>query len=510
MNILPNWSFEGDGQGQWTRKTHTGEEFGNWFTPEGGWVGWWDTNKPRPEAHVIPFEDPYIGPPARVYEGHYAVKMHKSFEAWTGGHYAIVDGLTPGRRYRTGFMAHAWANHDGLPHAGDPNCAPMGCGPLWVVEEFLPPLNGNPVNDAWWAALFQVGAQSLAPGQAPDPFYNVEWGANAAIYNMYQPVPTLEFEATQSKVAIYLRAAFKWQFRNNDAYMDGGFLREVEGPEPREYDRTYVLLPNNQPFDPQEQMRITGLNPGLTIGPSADDAAIDHPYLKSRTVISYKPHTWGGVTALEAFWREYYDFPKAGDTVEYREMAEPVPTGDLLWQCDPQWRDYVFGDNNCHQTLCQVGCFVVNLAMAQRFFHIKDDATPVTVDTALGSSAYVGCVANWGGNPTQYAQALRLKVTRTTSDAVADAHLAEGKCAMAEVSPVSREHFVLVVEKVGNRYHMLDPYRNVEAWLDTIYSGIDSWRLIDKVEPPSTLNLVGLHLQQEVGDWLEASEPPKH
>lgn len=511
-NLLANWGFEGNGHGEWTRATHTGEEFDNWFTPE-GFVGWWDPRQARPEAHVIPFEPPYVGPPARVYEGHYAVKIHKSFEPWTGGHYQIVEGLDVGQHYLTGFMAHSWCNHDGLPHAGDPNCAPMGCDIIWCPEEFLPPLNGDPVNDAWWAALFQVGVQFLEPGQQPDPTNNVEWGQAAAIYNGYHPPPPLGFDALKPRAVVFLRAALRWGYRNNDAYMDGAFLHVDEDPPPtHRYERTYVLLPDMKPFDPGEQARISALHPGQTVGPSADDAFINHPYLDLRHVIAYKPQTWpGGKTGLEEFGQRLYDFPGANGSIEYREEPPP-PNPWLLGQRDPLWADAPFGDANCHSAVGQQGCFITTLGMAQRFYDINAGATPVTVDAALGPAGYAGCVANWRGQSALYQRALRLRVSDGTSGQ-AVAHLSAGGCAMAEMLPTTREHFVLVYEaSQPGTYTALDPWPGEHGQeREFNVNEAQSWRIVSHIPPPlQDIPRISLHLQSMVPgieSFLQTAKP---
>ena len=81
MTILVNGSFEGG----WTRKTLTGQEFGEIFVPEGWTAFWREGGLPipwdplnligyaRPEMAVINKEAPYLDPP-RIYDGTRAVK----------------------------------------------------------------------------------------------------------------------------------------------------------------------------------------------------------------------------------------------------------------------------------------------------------------------------------------------------------------------------------------------------------------------------------------------------
>ena len=109
-NLLSNPGFNGD----WWRKTHTGQEFGEIFVPV-DWVAFWkevesgdpDVKVCRPEMHVINFEPPYIDPP-RVYEEPRAVKAFTFFCNHDLGYYQEVNGLTVGARYIFEAQAHAW------------------------------------------------------------------------------------------------------------------------------------------------------------------------------------------------------------------------------------------------------------------------------------------------------------------------------------------------------------------------------------------------------------------
>lgn len=504
QNLLQNSSFEGDGHGEWVRAHHSGNQYGNWFTPI-SWTGWHDERAARPEAHVIPFEPPFVGPPARVYDGHYAIKMHKSFEPWMGGHYQIVSGLEPGQYYEAGFMAHAWCNQDGLPHAGNANCAPVGCGPIWRLETALPPLNGNAVNDAWWAALFQAGVQFLGPTNRPDPTYNVFWGPAAAIYNAYQRTAPFTFEAQTERVCLFLRAALRWGFRNNDAYIDSAFLRLSAEPAERSYERTYVLYWPGASIN--EQLRIAEENPGVTIGPSADDAALDHRFLEKTTIVCYRPQKWGGKDALEDFWQTYYEFPDetAGDEIIYREDYEPPPPNfNLLWQRDPRWSGRRFGDASCGATIGDAGCFITCLAMAQRFYGIDVNATPVTIDSALGADGYDGCMAAWRLNNSYYERALEIGISDGSTYSIIE-HLQVGGCAMAEIAPGPPQHFVLAVEAdiETSSIKVLDPWPPEERWMRA--ADVESWRLLRVAEPSGQdmATRVGLHVQGWIPGILE-------
>ena len=344
---MQNPGFEGISRpGGYTHNTLTGEVHGNFVSPD-EWTGWWDETGPRrrPETAMIFREAPYIGPPARIsVRGDWAVKMQLPFHPWTGGYVQVVD-VEPGETYRTGYMAHAWANHDGFPNNDDPGCSACGCGPIWVLEESLNPLNGDPANDAWWAARFQVGIQHLAPGDVPDPTYNVQWQSAAAIYNVYQPVPTIEFEAAESRVAVFIRCEFLWGFRNNDAYIDGAFFYkltdEPDPPDPpddacdgrarEEYERVYVLLPPDATGTEMRYLIDKYWDNRFTFGFSADDAGIGCG-LKSRRVIAVRPDAWP--EDLELFFAVHYP----------GVIYEVEPPQVLLGQRDPTWANEGFGE----------------------------------------------------------------------------------------------------------------------------------------------------------------------
>jgi len=465
------------------------DEFDNIWPPI-GWTAWWidrlvndgsppDQKTGRPEFHTLtvpPFPDP-----VRLRSGEKFAKLHTFFRTHYAGWLQQVP-VTASCAYQFSIYAHSW--YSGC--STKPHTFPL------LVDCRTPASDSHDI--------LQVGIGPGGDEQSPLSD-KIIWGEPVEIYGGYAQPLVVEAAAQSDVITVWLRSWTNYALQHGDVYFDDAKLVEVEPPY--HYERTYVLLPNNQPFDPEEQQRITKLNPGMTIGPSADDSAIGHKFLTKTTVISYKPQTWGGIDALEAFWREYYDFPRPQDVIEYREVPDPPPSGLLQWQCDLRWGNYVFGDNNCHQTLCDAGCFITNCSMAQKFYDIDPDATPTSIDAALGPAGYAGCVANWAGNPGLYATALQLEIEKTLDNAVADAHLAKGNVAMAEVSPVSREHFVLVLKKIGGRYWCADPYKNVEGWLDTFYSSIDSWRLVTKVDPghPDNEGRIGPHLQQEVGDW---------
>ena len=244
-----------------------------------------------------------------------------------------------------------------------------------------------------------------------------------------------------------------------------------------------------------------------TVGFSADDAGVDAPGLTRRSVIAYRAEAWP--TDLETFFDTYY--PDLDSYVE-RPLGEPPSPPDdiLLAQRDPEWKDEAFGDRNCRSTIGQQGCFITCLAMAQRYYGIQDDATPLTVDGALGPAGYNGCVANWYGQQQLYRDRLGLAVSRESSTQ-ATMSMAEGNCVFAELLPEDREHFVLVYLDADVGYVALDPWLDIRRLF--VLGEAQSWRIVGPPEaPPVTdkVNRISLHLQTMipgVKEFLQIARP---
>jgi len=148
--------------------------------------------------------------------------------------------------------------------------------------------------------------------------------------------------------------------------------------------------------------------------------------------------------------------------------------------------------------------------MAQRYFGIKLDATPSTANQALGDAlGFSGCMTLW----TPMKEALGLEVVKQSYDNVeAQEWLDTGNVCFAEVEPETYMHFVVVTKYQEGRFWMLDPYKNIEDWVDEHYPGIESWRLIRPFEegpPPVTVPLASLHLQSLVDGALDFVERVK-
>lgn len=506
MNLLKNPGCE-EGAHQdtryWVKNDGPHRDRYDNIWPPIGWVAWWierrinagspaDQKTGRPEFHTLdcpPFPDP-----ARLHSGTKFAKLHTFFRT----HYCgwlqqapVVAGCT----YRFSVYIHSWYS---------------ACS----TEPHEPPLLDDcstPARDSH--DILQVGIGPGGDDQSPLSSLIV-WGAPTEIYGGYNQALSVEATVDVDTVTVWIRSKTNYALKHEDVYFDDAVLELIEEPPPppREYSRTYVLWPKDA--TPEEQLRITALHPGVTCGPSADDAAIDHPNLSDATIICYAPQSWpasdefpAGKAGLEQFWKKYYDFPQAGDSLEYREDDElPPPHPWLLDQRDPAWADLPFGDDDCDSTIGQQGCFITCLAMAQRYYGIATgtNATPHSVDWHLGPQGYNGCVANWRDESALYALALDLSVRFVAKSNSLEAfeHMDKGGCAMAEVEPPELEHFVLVYVN-GDEMLALDPWENVERPFN--FSDAQSWRLLTHVkpEPPPQDQpaRVGLHLQSSVGDW---------
>lgn len=490
---LQNPGFEGLSRpGGWTRDTHTGQEYGEIFVPE-GWVAFWKEGiYRRPEAKVIPKQAPFLDP-SRILQGDWSVQMFTYYGRMYAGLYQVITGLTPGKIYEFSVQAHAWSTTPGLEGEHDAHCsAGVGCGPVYILPEDVPPLSGDPANDAIGNFTFQVG---VSLGGKPDPFDGVNWCGGACIYNGYYKVPPIRFTAPQDgKVVVYVKATSIWKFRNSDIYLDNAELVAVD--EPPIYESTMLVLPQDATPEQLQEIFTLAYPDRRTFGFSHDDAG----NLNGTAVLYNIPDD--KKQAYLDFYTEWY----SGVTVEFAytsDWKEP-PDELLLWQCDPRWKDEKIAGPDCSKTLCQTGCWVSDCAMTQRFFGIKSDATPATANQALGAaSGFDGCMTRW--NPMKSALDLEV-MKRSTDDTEVQGWLDAGKVCFAEVEPSGFTHFVMVTRHRDGRYWMLDPYKNKETWLDECYPGVETWRLIRPFEsspPPVKGSLVSLHWQSLVEGALD-------
>jgi len=272
---------------------------------------------------------------------------------------------------------------------------------------------------------------------------------------------------------------------------------QPDGPTPprglprEQYARTYVLLPPLAGADwARAVLEATWDLKRWTLGGSADDAGIGD--LDYRRVIAVNPLGWGD--DLGAFFDEWYpgiqytaveaETPweltvKLGELVA-PEQPPPDHSGIALCQDDQRWIAHRYGEGLCY-TVGAKGCWLCATASAQRYFEIDPEATPLTVDAALVRADYnLSCSMKHTAMPK-----LGLEVVDSvTSAEQARSWLSAGYICFAEVLPKTLQHFVMVTEYRGDKFWMLDSWKNVEGWVSDHYPGVESWRLIRRYEEP--------------------------
>jgi hypothetical protein len=438
--------------------------------------------------------------PVRVRSGRKGIALFTFYRKHRAGFLQFVP-CAPGRTLKASAWAHAWSNH--TLESGQPDDPRWSDGAgreviAWPAGSFSG-TTGDTQEDAKPNFTFRVG---IDPRGGNDPRSgSVAWGKGYHVYNGYCQELTAEARAETDLATVFLEAVTMWPFKHNDGYWDDVDVIEVETEE-RRYRRTYVLLPPEMSTETAARLFAKhDEEEKRTVGRSADDAAARDPRLEWRRVIAYDAETSypGGKEGLRAFWDRWYTEP---DEVVWLDSGE-VP-GVLLWQADPRWGGDRLGDTGCELTLAQAGCYVTNLAMALRWYGIDGEATPAGVNEALkggGFAPNAPCRPLWAAIKARIGLEIGSSTTEGAHAALDDE---ARRCVMAEVKPTSLEQFVLVTRREGQRYWCLDPAANREGWLDESYQGVESWRLVDKVEeepPPVGIWGVTLHLQTMSFDW---------
>jgi len=296
----------------WTRQTHTGQEFGEIFVPE-GWVAFWREGMPvphdpqnqvgyrRPEMKVIERKPPFLSP-LRIHEGNKAVQIFTFYGIHDAGIYQTFS-VTPGARLRFSAWAHAWSSGADDAHYSD--------------------LSGDAVQNF----TFTVG---IDPTGGTDPWGDgVIWGAGAHIYDQYALIPVVEAVAQAETVTVFIRSTVLWPFKHCDAYIDAAQVEIVEEPiEALPYPVTVVLLPPDATLDEKyEAVRLTDLLK-RTFMQSADDAwfLVTHGAVGSAVHV-FGRSRWPG--DIEAYLRghgvvniEFYEFESEP---EPEPEPEPIP-----------------------------------------------------------------------------------------------------------------------------------------------------------------------------------------
>ena len=217
-------------------------ELGEIHTPP-GWRSWFyhdPGNWDQPEVGDVRKEHV----PYRIHGGEKAVRLFTFYRRHDAGFMQQVQ-VDPGQNLRLTAWAHAWSNHPLEGHQGcadNPHCScGVGRGAVFLLEEDVPPLNGDAWHDAVGNVSFMLG---LDPSGGTDPCADdVVWGPVAHIYNDYHQVPAVEALAEAETVTVFLRTRTMWAFKHNDAYWDDVELVPVEEsaepepqPEPVEWD----------------------------------------------------------------------------------------------------------------------------------------------------------------------------------------------------------------------------------------------------------------------------------
>jgi len=454
--------------------------------------------------------------PERLFNGHTSCKYFVAGHPHDAGLAQTLQLEAGTYQYRV--WVHGWSNHnipvsdeykycnnDGLCTSG------VGRGPYFELEGTIGERDGVPWNDAKFNMLWSLG---VTMGEFVSPHSDhVKWGVGAYVYNVFHELPLLEFIVEKAGlVTVYVRSITEWQFRNADGYVGEMELVRVGDAgkckgEPREqYKRTYVLTPPGMVI--ADQHRLRDIFPNYTIGPSADDAGLGA--LDDKTVIAVDPYKW--TNPLQDFFAQYYP-----GTIYKEYILNPgQPSKLLFWQCDPRWKNEKLAGYACTQTLCQTGCWISCCASAMVKLGIDPNATPHTVNQALGTNGFTGCLTNWSAMESK----LQLHVEKSTTNEYEASLWMDGQpdhCAFAEVQPGAAMHFIFV-EKYDDDggFYCHDPYRNVSAELYSLYpGGAESWRLIRKAgstppppppPPPTTsAEIISLHIQGDIPkefDWL--------
>ena len=273
MTILVNGSFEGG----WTRKTLTGQEFGEIFVPEGWTAFWreggvpipWDPQNligfARPEMAVINKEAPYLDPP-RIYEGYRALKWFSFFKIHDCGILQQVD-TQPGQLLMLTGYAHAWYSQ-----RDDPALSEYEQDGLWYR-----------LTDGAPGMALMLG---IDPTGGIDPYAGTVIWDKCYIYNRYNSLPLLTAVAEGPRATVFLRSYALWPFKHCDAYWDAVTLDAVD-PEPEPEPEPCQGLPREQ------YARVVNVVPGTatkaryleiaelawdagrqTVGGSYDDAGL--------------------------------------------------------------------------------------------------------------------------------------------------------------------------------------------------------------------------------------------
>lgn len=506
MNLLPQGNFEApwDGSHQVTVYPATGAPFTRDKAEIHRPTGWdvWYRHEPNNDPAYHEPECTYVHrhlTPERIHAGNNAYRLFCSFRPFWAGLRAQVH-VTRGHNYKLTAFAHAWSNHNGhdaIPGRedciGDPACSwGAGRGPYATLFDDLPPLNGDPWNDALHAAAFAIGIDPTG-GLDPDA-PTVCWSPHAAIYNSYAPL-TITTCAVSSTITVFLESIHRWAFRNNDAYWDSVSLVAVDAPADPvrytppafDYVKTTVLLPPLASPELRAATAIACSHPDLqsTDCQSVEDAASGPP---DRTV---KAVGWG---TLQDNLRRYVDDHYPGTKLTFIEgstpteialqLLPPLATDVALAQTDPRWATAPFGEDP-HASLAAYGCFVTACAIILRDVY-NVDLTPPLLDQLLVNARHAfvsGNLLHWAGfcglfgrlqDPVKHNRILPAAELRQLLD---------------DHAIILRRHdgghFVVLEAVRGDVLHVIDTYDGQrKTWSLHDYAGIRAVRVTHRGLPP--------------------------
>ena len=497
-NLLRNGGFEADwGEDKSHQvlvcrpgQTPTEEVRDNIFTPSGGWLTWFYHTPDAPDPNR--FDQPEVrdawrsGDPRRVHSGEKATLLFTFWRKHDAGFLQQVT-VTPGQRLQLKVWAHAWSNWNEGPHPDDPRWsegAHVGRAIVALKE------GAQELDDADRNFTFSVG---IDPTGGTDPLVDtVVWGDGWHIYNGYTRELTVEATAEASTVTVFLRSKTLYSFKHNDAYFDDVTLTVIDQPEPPPpvYKCVTLVLPQDATRSQLAEILTIAYPDRRSFMFSHDDAG----RLGGKAIL------YNILDVDKPKYIEWYAIKYPQTTVKFAYTSD-WDDKLLIGQCDEPWGPQHYG-NGGGPTYCAKGCWICDCAMALRYLGLDADATPLTVDAAVGHDGYDADYAmTWAAMSR-----LGLKVLdSTTNDVVARAHLDAGGVCFAEVAPTSLQHFVMVTKYERERYWMYDPWKRVACWVDEKYNGVESWRLVQPAQPPpppSTATIVSFQ-QQRAGEYRD-------
>lgn len=484
---LQNPGFENG----WTTDPVTGNQ-----TPTGWDLEWKQAGDPMWSAYAFPGEPDPLDVVLTVPECVHKSPAELPPNEWPDGPDALIlEGIRCFKVFGVGFSATMRQTISGFE--------------IGSRLTFRVPVQVHSHGDAsWGACAFRVGVQGNFTPWATftDGLTDHEWSyITASVVVTAVPV--------RVRIDLEGRAVAPVDF-----FIDALGL-EIDAPEPTEcyglpreqYTRRYNVYPTWATAERREAIAEICAGLQQTCGPSYDDAGLGD--LDDKTAV-----LWDIPAAQRAAFLDFFATYYPGTVVEFAGDSPEPPPPAVLWQRDPVWRDRHFGASTCALTIGQAGCYITGVAEAQRFYNIRTDATPVTVDETATAAGYTNCLLTWAAIENRLGMSI-------TSSGDLNAHLDSGKVALLRVLPENPEHFVLAMRRAGSDYVIRNPYYGTEELLSARYTGVHSYRLLTpKTTPPpdpvsprpvgSSDSTILLHEMQTapagIQNFLQTTHPPAH